>query len=77
VSGPTQDAAAKRLGKVLDTALNPMTDQRRVFFVLLTASIDGGGGSFVSNGPTDAMIDMMKEFIARAEGRDVIRMGAK
>ncbi len=49
-------------------------DQKRVGFVLLTANfgdIAEGRVNYVSNGARDDMVSMLREFLARAEGRYV------
>lgn len=66
--------AMNRLAKALDTTLNPVLGERRVGFVLLTAEfghIEGGRVNYISNADRADMIAMMKEYIARAEGRYV------
>lgn len=66
--------AMNRLAKSLDTTLNPVLGEKHVGFVLLTAEfghIDGGRVNYISNADRSDMLSMMKEFIARAEGRYV------
>lgn len=61
-----------RVASVLDQNFNPVPGNRKVGFVLLIAEfgqIDGGRVNYISNGDRADMIAMMKEYIARAEGR--------
>jgi len=60
------------LAAFLDVEFNGPARPRKVGFVLLSAEfgkIEGGRVNYISNGSRDDMIAMMKEFIARAEGR--------
>lgn len=77
MNAPIQDQhreTMNRLAEVLDRQFNPDRHQRKVGFVLLIAEfgkIDGGRVNYISNGERADMIAMMKEYIARAEGRYV------
>jgi hypothetical protein len=60
------------LANFLDDHFNSGVEPKRVGFVLLMAEfgkIEGGRVNYISNGSRDDMIAMMKEMIARAEGR--------
>jgi hypothetical protein len=60
------------LAAFLDVEFNGADHPRKVGFGLLTAEfgkIDGGRVNYISNGDRTDMLAMMKEFIARAEGR--------
>lgn len=62
------------LAGFLDDTFNGTSKPKKIAFVLLTAEfdkIDGGRVNYISNGPRDDMLSMMKEMIARAEGRYV------
>ena len=66
------EASMRKIAKMVDVALNPVTGEKKVAFVLLIAEfgkIDGGRVNYISNGPRDDHITMMKEMIARHEGR--------
>jgi hypothetical protein len=75
MSAPIQDEhreAMNRVAEVLDRKFNPDRHNRKVGFVLLIAEfgkIEGGRVNYISNGERADMIAMMKEYIARAEGR--------
>jgi hypothetical protein len=77
MSAPIQPAYAemmRRIAGAIDEGFNGKTGPKKVGFVLLTAEfgkIDGGRVNYISNGERDDMIAMMKEWIARAEGRYV------
>lgn len=61
-----------RVAKALDTTFNGSSKQKKVAFVLLTAEfgvIEDGRVNYISNGNREDMIAMMKEWLARAEGR--------
>lgn len=65
-------AAMNRVAEVLDRQFNPVIGERKVGFVLLISEfgkIEGGRVNYISNGERADMIAMMKEYIARAEGR--------
>lgn len=67
-------AAMTRVAEALDRQFNPVVGQRKVGFVLLISEfgkIEGGRVNYISNGDRADMIAMMKEYIARAEGRYV------
>jgi len=60
------------LAGAIDTLLNGDAKPRKLAFVLLTAEfgkIEGGRVNYISNGEREDTISMMKEYIARAEGR--------
>ena len=60
------------LAEGIDKLLNGKQRPKKVGFVLLIAEfgeIDGGRVNYISNGDRADMIAMMKEWIARAEGR--------
>jgi len=64
--------AMNDLARALDRFFNADLENRKIGFVLLTAEfgkIDGGRVNYISNGERGDMLAMMKEFIARAEGR--------
>jgi hypothetical protein len=59
------------VAKALDEMFND-GEQRRVAFVLLTANMgdyEGGRVNYISNGDRADIVSMMKETIARFEGR--------
>jgi len=66
------------IAKSLDDVFNP-GDTRRVVFVVLTANFgdyEGGRVNYISNGHRDDIVSMMKETIARFEGRYIDQGGA-
>ena len=69
---PRERASMDALANGIDMVLNGEDKPRKIGFVLLCAEfgqIDNGRVNYISNGRRDDMIAMMKEFIARAEGR--------
>lgn len=67
-------AAMNRVAQVLDANFNPVLGEKKIGFVLLIAEfgmIEGGRVNYINNGDRADMIAMMKEYIARAEGRYV------
>ena len=65
-------AAMNALAEGVDKVLNGNTRPRHTAFVILVAGfgqIDGGRVNYISNGSREDMIAMMKEYIARNEGR--------
>lgn len=67
-------ASMNAVAKALDDTFNGNTRPKRVAFVLLLAEfgqIDGGRVNYISNAERADTIAMMKEWIARAEGRFV------
>lgn len=61
---------ARKIDKWLNGAARPL--QRKLGFVLLVAEfgkIDDGRVNYISNGERDDMIAMLKEYLARLEGR--------
>lgn len=66
------------IAKALDEGFNP-GETRKVAFVVLTAKFgdyEGGRVNYISNGDRADIITMMKELIARFEGRYSDRGGA-
>lgn len=62
---------AEGIDKILNGEVKPGAD-RKVGFVLLTAEfgkIEGGRVNYISNGERDDMVTMLKELLARFEGR--------
>lgn len=60
------------IARALDHGFNERGKPTRIGFVLLmaeTGKIDGGRVNYISNSDRGDMLTMMKEFIARAEGR--------
>lgn len=60
------------IARALDEGFNGTTRPKKIGFVLLMAEfgqIDGGRVNYISNGDRTDMIAMMKEWLARAEGR--------
>ncbi|KQM21922.1 hypothetical protein ASE49_01000 [Novosphingobium sp. Leaf2] len=60
------------LAAAIDETLNGKAKPKTLAFVMLVAEfgqIDNGRVNYISNGTRADMIAMMKEFIARAEGR--------
>jgi hypothetical protein len=69
---PRHRANMNMLANAIDETLNGKTKPRRLGFVMLVAEfgqIDDGRVNYISNGSRSDMLSMMKEFIARAEGR--------
>lgn len=77
MSAPIDDryhAAMNRVAQVLDTQFNPVKGVKTIGFVLLISEfgkIEDGRVNYISNGERADMIAMMKEYIARHEGRYV------
>lgn len=76
--GPIQEQYRKqmnRLAKLIDEFFNGRRKPNRkptVGFILLTAEfgkIEGGRVNYISNGNREDMIAMMREYLARVEGR--------
>lgn len=66
------------IAKTLDDVFNP-GETRKVAFVVLTAKFgdyEGGRVNYISNADRTDIITMMKETIARFEGRYVDQAGA-
>lgn len=67
--------AMNRIARAIDEAFNGKRKPGRkptVGFILLTAEfgkIDGGRVNYISNGEREDMIAMMREYLARVEGR--------
>ena len=60
------------VAETLDRVFNPAGEPKKIGFVLLMAEfgkIEGGRVNYISNGERSDMIAMMKEWLARAEGR--------
>lgn len=74
---PQYRARMNRLAKGIDEALNGKRKPGKkpvVGFILLTAEfgkIDGGRVNYISNGERADMIAMLREYLARVEGRYV------
>lgn len=72
--GPIQlehRAMMNAIAQSLDDVFNP-GDTRRVAFVVLTANMgdyEGGRVNYISNGNREDIVSMLKELIARFEGR--------
>lgn len=70
-------ALMNALAHGIDDILNPRTSSDgapRLGFILLVAEfgkIDGGRVNYISNGKRDDMLAMLREYLARAEGRVV------
>lgn len=61
-----------QIAQGLDDAFNGSVRPKKIGFVLLMAEFgntDGGRVNYISNGERADMIAMMKEWLARAEGR--------
>jgi hypothetical protein len=60
------------LARFLDKVLNGNRKPKQIGFILLTAEfgkIEGGRVNYISNGNRADMIAMMREYLARVEGR--------
>ena len=71
---PRHRANMNAMATAIDQTLNGTKKPKQLAFVMLVAEfgqIDNGRMNYISNGSRDDMIAMMKEFIARAEGRYV------
>jgi hypothetical protein len=69
-----QRAMMNDLAQALDKFFNGNKKHKNVAFILLTAKfgdIEDGRVNYISNGERADMISMLKEFLARAEGRVV------
>lgn len=67
-------AAMNSLASLLDKHFNPIQGVKSIGFVLLIAEfgkIEDGRVNYISNGERGDIIAMMKEYIARHEGRYV------
>jgi hypothetical protein len=76
---PRHRANMNALATAIDQTLNSSGKETKLGFVMLVAefgAIDNGRVNYISNGNRDDMIAMMKEFIARAEGRFSLQGGA-
>ncbi|MEV5031600.1 hypothetical protein MRBLMC3_000782 [Sphingobium sp. LMC3-1-1.1] len=75
MSDPIQNryrAGMNAIAEGLDKAFNGDAQPKKIGFVLLMAEfgqIEGGRVNYISNGERSDMIAMMKEWLARAEGR--------
>lgn len=73
--GPIQQKhreAMRMLAKLVDDVLNPDPANKDMVFVILAAKagdIAGGRVNYISNGTRVDNITMMREWIARAEGK--------
>ena len=69
--------AMNRIARQIDQELNGKPKPGRIShvgFVLLTAEfgkIEGGRVNYISNGDRESMIAMLREYLARVEGRYV------
>lgn len=73
-----QHAMMNAIAKSLDDLFNP-GDRRKIAFVVLTArfgDIEEGRVNYISNGNRADIVSMMKETIARFEGRYSEQSGA-
>lgn len=72
---PAAQEPMRKLATVVDTMLNGprgMGLDRRWGFVVLVAEfgrIEGGRVNYISNGERDDMVAMLREYLARLEGR--------
>lgn len=60
------------LAHTIDELFNGTEEPKRIAFVLLTANFgdyEGGRVNYISNGNREDCVSMMKELIARFEGR--------
>lgn len=76
---PRHRAIMNALASAIDQTLNGENPKKKLGFVMLVAEfgqIDNGRVNYISNGAREDMIAMMKEFIARAEGRYSEQAGA-
>jgi hypothetical protein len=67
-----QTEMQQQLASLIDRILNGTEKPGEICFVLLTCKFgahQGGQVNFVSNGDHASVIAMMKEYIARSEGR--------
>lgn len=65
-------ASMNALAAKIDKGLNGSRKPKRLGFVLLTAEfgkIEGGRVNYISNGERADMIAMLREYLARIEGR--------
>lgn len=72
-----QHALMNAIARSLDDVFNP-GDTRKVAFVVLTAKFgdyEGGRVNYISNGARADIVSMMKETIARFEGRYIDQGG--
>lgn len=61
-----------RLAGILDKYFNDNPEDKKIMFCVLVAEADNYGGgrvNYISNAKRDDMIAVMKEYIARVEGR--------
>lgn len=78
MSAPIQEQYRRQMNKLartIDEYFNGKRKpgkERKVGFILLTAEfgkIDGGRVNYISNGDRETMITMLREYLARVEGR--------
>jgi len=65
-------ARMNALAKKIDKGLNGSAKPKKLGFVLLTAEfgrIEDGRVNYISNGQREDMIAMLREYLARVEGR--------
>ena len=73
-----QRALMNALAEAIDKLFNGDKDPKPVAFVLLTARMgdyEGGRVNYLSNGDREDIVTMMKELIARFEGRHSQEVG--
>ncbi len=71
---PDAFASMNKLARDIDLGLNGKKKRRRFGFILLVAEfgkIEGGRVNYISNGQRADMLAMLREYLARAEGRFV------
>lgn len=67
-----QRALMNGIAQALDSAFNGDRLPKRIAFVLLTAHFgdyEGGRVNYIANGQREDMVSMLKELLARFEGR--------
>lgn len=78
MSAPIQEQYRRQMNKLARTIDEYFNGKRKagkqptVGFILLTAEfgkIDGGRVNYISNGDRETMITMLREYLARVEGR--------
>lgn len=63
-----------KLAQTLDVFFNGGSTGPEIVFLLLVGEVNNTGGgrvNYISNGNRDDMLSLMKEYLARAEGRYV------
>lgn len=67
-------ARMNQLAKKIDRDLNGTAKPKQIGFILLMAEfgqIDNGRVNYISNGNREEMVAMLREYLARVEGRYV------